>query len=106
MMEVRDYVAIISLALTVFTLFAAFFRASKDEVRKHGDRLTLIESQLSSLPSKDSFHKLELDVSEVKGSMRVLEEGLKPLAASMARIERFMDHITFEAPAKPRVVKK
>lgn len=105
-MEIRDYVAIASLALTAFALLAAFFRASKDEVRKHADRLTKIEAALEALPSKDGFHKLELDVSEVKGSMRVLEEGLKPLAAGMARIERFMDHITFEAPPKARVVKK
>ena len=106
MMEVRDYVALGSLALTLITLVAAFFRASKDEVRKHADRLTLIESQLNSLPSKDSFHKLELDVSEVKGSMRVLEEGLKPLSAGMARIERFMDQITFESSSKPKVIRK
>ena len=102
-MDTRDYVSVATLALTLFTLFAAFFRASKDTVSKHAERLTIIEAQLASLPSKDSFHKLELDVSEVKGSMRVLEEGLKPLSAGMARIERFMDQIMFESPSKPKV---
>lgn len=116
-METRDIIAEVALAWavisTVYIFLANTSRASKKDMaenqaavdgalKKHSERLTKLEAVIDGLPSKDSFHKLELDVSDVKGSMRVLEEGLKPLAAGMMRIERFIERIQLDSATTRR----
>ncbi len=93
-MEAKEW---ISLAALIFTVGNALYlyistasRATKGDVTKHGERLTMLEAQVASLPSKDGFHRLELDVADVKGSQRVMEAELKPIAASVQRIEKFL----------------
>ncbi len=105
-MEIKDYVAIASFILTLITLVVASLRASKDEMRRYADRLTVVESKIAAMPSKDNMHKLELDLSELKGSVRVMEETIKPLVVGINRIEDFIENIKFAQPVATKVTKK
>ena len=93
-METKDWVALAALAFTVINTMAIYIvnasKLTKGHVESHEGRLTKLESDVKALPSKDAFHRLELDVSEVKGSVRVLETELKPMASSLVRIENFL----------------
>lgn len=93
-METREWIAAAALLFTVINALYLYIsqasRATKGDVREHGDRLTMLEAKVDSLPSKDGFHRLELDVADVKGSQRVMEAELKPIASAVQRIEKFL----------------
>jgi hypothetical protein len=87
----------ISAANIVVSWLVASRKPTKDELRKHGDRLAEldkrlgeVDQRLSILPSQDSFHQLELAVTEMKGGMKVLEAETRPIAEAVKRIENFL----------------
>jgi hypothetical protein len=93
-MEAREWIALAALVFAIgnslYLYISTASRATKGEVSKHGERLTMLEARVDSLPSKDGFHRLELDVADVKGSQRVMEAELKPIASAVQRIEKFL----------------
>lgn len=111
-MEIRDYVAIASLVLTIllflYTRWAmnqdksasaiktvhTELKTEIDELRsaQHEDerRLTHIETIVDTMPDRETVHRLEMDLAEVKGGMRVLETEVKPIASAVQRIEKFL----------------
>lgn len=106
MIEVKDWIAAAALVFAIFNALVLYIsqasRAAKSEVRGHGDRITKIEAQIDGLPSTDSFHKLELELSEMRGSLRVQETQQTTLINGMARIERFMEALEFNPPVRAR----
>jgi hypothetical protein len=88
---ISSWVAIgITVLLALYTWYANSQRATKSEVGDHGNRLTKLESAVESLPNKDTFHRLELDVTEIKGTNRVHEEKLNAIGATTQRIEKWL----------------
>jgi archaellum component FlaC len=45
------------------------------------DRVTIVENDMRHLPDKDTTHRLEVSISEMRGEMRGLTEKIKPIAA-------------------------
>jgi Protein of unknown function (DUF2730) len=110
-MEIKDWVAMAALIFTVVNTLSIYLinasKVTKGHVESHEGRLTKmegrvahvdshegriakLESDVAALPSKDAFHRLELDVSEVKGTTRVLETELKPISSGLMRIEKYL----------------
>ncbi len=100
-MEVKDYIAAITLLLTLGNLLWTRHVSNQDksksavdnlagELNKQQSRLVHIETQLQALPSKESVHKLELAVAKVEGSMNTMAETIKPVTAGLARIEKWL----------------
>ena len=93
-MGAKEWIALAALVFTIgnslYLYISNTSRARQADLNKHGDRLTKLEARVDALPSKDGFHRLELDVADVKGSQRVMEAELKPIAASVQRIEKFL----------------
>jgi len=105
-MENKDWIALAALLFGVLNALYLYVsqsrRATKADIDNHGERLTKIEATIATLPSKDSFHALEMNVESVKGSIRVLEEGLKPVQNGIGRLERFIENIEFSTPTSAR----
>jgi Protein of unknown function (DUF2730) len=75
---------------TFYSWYSGTQRATKDDLEVHGRKIAAIEVQLQNMPSQESFHKLQLDVVEMRGEQRLFSEQLKPLSAGIARIEKFL----------------
>ncbi len=61
-------------------------------------RVTAIETvqattqrDFAHLPDKDAMHRIEMELQKLTGSMGVFEAQLKPVAASVSRIQDLLD---------------
>jgi len=69
-------------------------KASKDHVEVLHEKLDLVENKvaviendLTHLPAKETTHRLELSISEMRTEMRGLTERMKPIAAMAERVQ-------------------
>jgi hypothetical protein len=83
---------------TFYSWYSSNQRATKDDLDAHGKKIATLETKLETMPSQENFHKLQLDVVEMRGEQRLFSEQLKPLSAGIARIEKFL---LDEIQAKP-----
>jgi Protein of unknown function (DUF2730) len=87
-------VAGLALAFTVINTIYGWYsgtqRATKAEVEKHGHAIVALQAELKSMPSQENFHKLQLDVVEMRGEQRLFSEQIKPLVSGIKRIEEFL----------------
>lgn len=66
------------------------FTHAIDKVDKAEDRISKIEHELGHLPSRETVHRMELALSDMRGEMRALGEQLKPVAAISDRLQEFL----------------
>lgn len=86
-----SWVAIgVTIGLAFYTWYANSRRATAEDVSSLQNRLTTLEAEVKSMPSMDAFHKLEIVVTRVEGHQRVFDAELKPIAAAVGRIEKFL----------------
>lgn len=88
---------LLTFALTVWNLISSGSRKNARTLETHGDMLTGLEARVSSveqtirsIPDSDDFHKLELQLSKVQGTMQVLTERLRPLEAITDRMQELL----------------
>jgi|GEM_PF-2238834 len=67
-----------------------FEETVKDNGKNIDARLSRVEVQLEALPDKDSFHQLALEIKEQAGDLKGISATVKPLAASVQRIEQHL----------------
>jgi Protein of unknown function (DUF2730) len=100
-MEIKDVIAAMALLLTVGNLFWTRHVSSQDKSKSAVDKLKddlqnqkllidHVKTQMQALPSMESFHKLELAVTEVKGSMNTMAEKITPIKTGLDRIEKWL----------------
>jgi len=53
-------------------------------------RLAKLEGEFEHLPTQESQHQLEKAQVELKGDIKILNEAVRPIAASVRRIEDFL----------------
>jgi hypothetical protein len=51
------------------------------------DRITVVENDFKHLPDKETTHRLELSISEMRTEMRGLSEKMRPIAAMAERVQ-------------------
>lgn len=61
-----------------------------DRVDDVKDRVTKIEDQLEHMPDRETTHRLELSITEMRGEMKTLAERMKPVAAISERLQELM----------------
>lgn len=96
-MEPKDWIAGLSLLLSVIVSVLAWFRASRDEVKKLGTEITALEgdikairAEIDHLPTSEQFQGLQLAMTAMKGQSDVFAEQLKTIRESQQRIERWI----------------
>ncbi|WP_440410651.1 DUF2730 family protein [Neorhizobium petrolearium] len=59
-------------------------RTSKAEktIIDHDRRIQTLEGEMKHLPSRESQHRIELNMAEINGRLDVLNESLKPIRAN------------------------
>lgn len=56
----------------------------------HDRRIQALESQVAQMPSKDAVHHLDLKVSDLTGSVKVVVQSLQAVERTAHRIEEFL----------------
>ena len=56
----------------------------------HGQRIQKMESEMAHLPDKDIVHRLEIALANMQGQMSTFAAEIKPLNASIKRMESYM----------------
>jgi hypothetical protein len=54
------------------------------------DRVSKIEGEMEHLPDREVTHRLELSLTEMKGELAAMNEKLRPVAATMTRMQDFL----------------
>lgn len=60
-------------------------------------RMTSIETRVEDLPGRADYHQLSLQIGDIAGQIAVLAERIKPLAAT---IDRVQDYLTAQTPVR------
>ena len=60
------------------------------EVEALGTRVVSIEKDIEHLPDRDSLHRQELAISEMKGDMSTMAEAFKAISRTVHRVEEFL----------------
>jgi hypothetical protein len=86
-----------SAAAFLFSFFSARSKATTDRVARleervagHDRSLIEITGDLEHLPNKDSAHRMELSITEIRGQLGVMAEALKPVSAIADRLQEFL----------------
>lgn len=53
-------------------------------------RMSGIENRLDHVPDKDAIYQLQINVTEIRGSLNTMAEGFKALSSTSRRIEDFL----------------
>lgn len=64
--------------------------AGQDSRSKLDARLAQVEVRLEQLPDKDSVHRLDIAVTEIRGKIDTQGEALKAVGATASRVEEFL----------------
>ncbi|WP_279480280.1 DUF2730 family protein [Aureimonas sp. SK2] len=65
-------------------------RSDSASFAKMETRLQKVEDDIRHLPTKEQFHGIELAMGDMKGDLRELAVSIRPLAASVERIDNFL----------------
>jgi hypothetical protein len=105
-MEISISIAALALAFTILNTVYGWYsgtqRATKNEVEEHGRKIAALQTTIENMPSQEAFHKLTVDVVEIRADQRLLSEQMKPLASGIARIEKFLLDEIQTKPARRR----
>lgn len=62
----------------------------RDDMQAIEGRVSRTESEMAHLPDKESVHRVELAVSEMRGDLRAISESWKPVGKTVQRLEEFL----------------
>ncbi|WP_353429012.1 DUF2730 family protein [Paracoccus denitrificans] len=88
---------LLTFGLTVWNLIASGSRANARTLETHGETLRGLDSRLSAvelsmreIPTRKDFHDLDKQMTELRGSIGVLMERLRPVEAISERLQEVM----------------
>lgn len=78
----------IGTSITMFLTSGAKSNAAK--LAEHGHRLTQVENNVRHMPSKESVHQLQIDLTEMKGQIGVMAKSSEVTERTTRRVEDFL----------------
>ena len=108
MAEIRDWLGgvalLVSLGGTAWAWISSPARAAAAKADKAAEglekldarvdlideRVARVEAELAHLPDKSQMHAMQIELTELRGELRVLTERLAPLAAITARMQDYL----------------
>lgn len=63
---------------------------SEKKVIDHDRRIQAIEGEMKHLPDREAQHRMELQLAEMNGRFAMLEERLRPIAATSERLHELL----------------
>lgn len=66
------------------------FVVAIDKVDKAEDRIARLENEFRHLPDRDSVHRMEVSLTELRGELKSMGEQLRPVASIADRLQEFL----------------
>jgi Protein of unknown function (DUF2730) len=97
-------IAVLFLNLWIASKFATKLEMEtvKTRIDKVEDGLASISADISHLPDKASFQRMQIDMTEMRGDLKVLNERIKPLAHITERLQEFLLEASKDKPTRAR----
>lgn len=90
----KDWLGLIALLISVGSSVVLFLKSdakkSAETLVGHGSRIQRLEDQIQHLPSKDTVHQLQLDLTEMKGQMTSMVKSSEATERATRRVEDFL----------------
>ncbi len=95
------WVAFVSIVLSVVTAFWTLVTKStkpfddkladhNKDLKNHDRRIQSVEERMQYLPSKDEVHKMQLAMTEMKGSLSGVSKSLEVTERTVRRIDEYL----------------
>jgi chromosome segregation ATPase len=65
-------------------------------------RMVQLETQLKSVPTQEAFHRLELSMQDIRGTVDQIKDHYKATTATLVRLEDFIMNLPKQSPARRR----
>lgn len=90
----KDWLGLIALLISVGSSVVLFLKSDAKKAAEtmvgHGSRIQRLEDQIQHLPSKDTVHQLQLDLTEMKGQMTSMVKSSEATERATRRVEDFL----------------
>jgi hypothetical protein len=112
-MEIRDWIGFLGLGVTLTLFIYTRAQLARHDVKEDLDaikanfgklegRIVKMEERISSMPTLNSLHALELSMRDLKGAVQVQQNATESIVIGMRRIEHFLDAVKFKTPVKSK----
>ncbi len=65
-------------------------KTAEATLRSHDRRIQAVESEVNHMPTQESVHKLQVDLTEMKGSIAVMAKSSEVTERTTRRVEEFL----------------
>lgn len=90
----KDWLGLIALLISVGSSVVLFLKSdakkAAETLATHGSRIQRLEDQVQHLPDKDTVHKLQIDLTEMKGQMASMVKSSEATERATRRVEDFL----------------
>lgn len=88
------WLSMIALLISIGTSITMFFtsgaKSNATKLAEHDHRLTQVENNVRHMPSKESVHQLQIDLTEMKGAISVMAKSSEVTERTTRRVEDFL----------------
>lgn len=75
---------------TAYTWYNNTQSATKRDVDQHGRDINQLQITIQNMPTKDSFHQLEISVTRLEGQSTAQGKELQAIFGAVQRIEKYL----------------
>lgn len=90
----KDWLGLVALLISVGSSVVLFLKSdakkAAETLSTHSSRIQRLEDQIQHLPDKDTVHKLQLDMMEMKGQMGAIVKSSEATERATRRVEEFL----------------
>lgn len=88
---------LLTFGLTIWNMLSSGSRANAKRLEehaaqlgRHSERIQGVEQSLRDIPTREDFHKLDKQMTQLSGALDVMTERLRPLEAISDRMQELM----------------
>lgn len=90
----KDWLGLIALMISVGSSVVLFLKSdakkASETLSLHGSRIQKLEDDMRHMPDKETVHKLQLDMMEMKGQMGAIVKSSEATERATRRVEEFL----------------
>lgn len=90
----KDWLGLIALLISVGSSVVLFLKSDAKKATEtlgdHASRIQRLEDQIQHLPDKETVHKLQIDLTEMKGQMAAMVKSSEATERATRRVEDFL----------------
>ena len=90
----KDWLGLIALLISVGSSVVLFLKSDAKRaavtISDHDKRIQRLEDEMRHMPDKETVHKLQLDLTEMKGQMSTMVKSSEATERATRRVEDFL----------------